>query len=256
MRLLMDHSSPNRQNAGQRWYYHAREADRTPSVIFVRRQWAERYGFVPLTEDEAAAAVADGVVSAGTPDQSAAGPSAADDTDLHRLDTELRRLAAWQQAIDHRLARLGEEHARLAGYVESLTIEEPPPQQPQSDALAPPTHQEQLPPLPAAGPDAGWVKRITARIDAGDEAVPTDQPMAPPPTTQVVVTREEKVFADSEYGKAEIRYQVALQAINGSTYAKQLMANAAERRGVGVLDLANAIIEERRSTEQRVMSEY
>ena len=106
-----------------------------------------------------------------------------------------------------------------------------------AEPVAAPIIVEELPPAPVTEPSSGWVKGLTARVDEemADEAAPV-QP--------------------DEWGKAEIRYQVALQAANGSTSAKGMMAGAAERRGVTIDELARQIIEDRRRIERDVMASF
>lgn len=78
----------------------------------------------------------------------------------------------------------------------------------------------------------------------------------PPPVPKTVVISETKTIRDDTWAKAEVRYQLAIQAKNGSSYAKGLMKEAAARRNMTVMELAEAILAERREQEHLVMSEF
>lgn len=82
------------------------------------------------------------------------------------------------------------------------------------------------PEMPKPLPESGWVRDLLSAADTDD------------------------------WGAAEIRYQIAMQALNGSLPAQQMMQAPAERRGLTVEALARQILKERREQEQRVMSEY
>lgn len=116
-----------------------------------------------------------------------------------------------------------------------------------------------LPPAPATEPQQGWVKDVLQRVDEEDgmpQPVTNTEAPAPQPVTATFVADTKTLRVDDEPAKAEVRYQLAIQALNGSVYAKQLLAGPAGRRGVSVEALATAILEERRQTEQRVMAEF
>jgi len=108
------------------------------------------------------------------------------------------------------------------------------------EAQAAPVTVEEPPPAPPSEASSGWVKSLTARVD---------EEMADEAPRPIAVTPD-------EWGKAEIRYQVALQALNGSAHAKAMMAEAAARRDVSVEALAQQIVEARRKTERDVMAEF
>lgn len=78
----------------------------------------------------------------------------------------------------------------------------------------------------------------------------------PPPVPRTIVMAEQKTITDSWWGRAEIAYQVAIQAKNRSVLHRGLLIGPAERRGVSVDALVDHIIRERDETVQRVMSEY
>ena len=79
---------------------------------------------------------------------------------------------------------------------------------------------------PAPLPESGWVRNLLNAADTDD------------------------------WGAAEIRYQIAMQALNGSLPAQRMLQGPAERRGLTVEALARQILSERREQEQRVMSEF
>ena len=126
----------------------------------------------------------------------------------------------------------------------------PPPEPPSETAIV------TLPAAPRTEAAPGWIKGITERVDEAidDEPITIAQPAPEPVRAQVF--REEKVIVADEWGKAEIRYQLALQAFNGSSNAKAMMSEAAHRRGISVEELAKRIIDERRQVEHDVMAEF
>lgn len=78
----------------------------------------------------------------------------------------------------------------------------------------------------------------------------------PPPVPRTIVVSERKTGTDETWGKAQIRYEVAIKAKNGSALAKGLLMTAAERRGVSVEELADEILRQHEELVQRVMSEF
>lgn len=111
------------------------------------------------------------------------------------------------------------------------------------------TIADAMPPAPATPPVSGWIKQITERVDEdmGEAA----------PAVRVEMVRDEKVLTSlEEVGRAEMRYQTAIKALNGSTHAQRLIAPAAAKRDMAVLDLAKLIVAEHEELERRVMAEY
>jgi len=110
---------------------------------------------------------------------------------------------------------------------------------------------DELPPLP--DPEATDEPVIEEKPQVLVEPSP---PPPEPPATKTVVIAEQKTIDDSSWGKAEIAYQVAIQAKNGSAIHRGLLVEPAARRGLSVEDLADEIIRKRHETVQRVMSEF
>ena len=149
-----------------------------------------------------------------------------------------------------------------------------PPEQPQApDELQPlpeqPTEPEPAsePPEPTAPiptgsppPDDPIAQAIAtqARVVPATDAEPVFiAPSSPQPAASSVTTyREEKTVVDETGWRAEIRYQVAVMAKNGSHKARQKLVGPARRRGVNVADLVEQIIQEREALEHKVLEDF
>lgn len=109
--------------------------------------------------------------------------------------------------------------------------------------------QDRLPPAPTTPAAPGWIKQITERAD---EPMAEDRgPM------RVEVHHDEKVIGGrEEISRSDILYQAALKALNGSSYVQRLLAPAAAKRNMGVIDLAKLIVAEHEEIERRVIAEY
>lgn len=93
-------------------------------------------------------------------------------------------------------------------------------------------------------------------MEADLESLPVEEVPMEPQVSKTVVIAEQKTIDDSSWGKAEIAYQVAIQAKNGSAIYRGFLVEPASRRGMSVDDLADEIIRSRHETVQRVMSEF
>jgi len=89
-------------------------------------------------------------------------------------------------------------------------------------------------------------------------ASPVQQSAAEPALPVVVETEPpaEPVVVIDESIKQQVRYEVALRAINGNLKAQTLLKDEAARRGMTVQGLADLIVKERADQEAAVMREY
>jgi hypothetical protein len=188
------------------------------------------------------------------------------------------RLGALEEGLSGLMARIDDLYARhdwLAGQVNNLTLAsyQPPPRRP-----APP---EDIPPPPATGHQSGWVKDVLGGMSDDDpmpESPQTPQDgqeneqasdhvqdmnavrepqTAPEPANQHTTFEEHRHIAvEDRWAKPFARYQIALQAVNGSVRAKRRLSGAAERRSMSIDDLARQIIDEWDQIEQQIMAEY
>lgn len=89
-----------------------------------------------------------------------------------------------------------------------------------------------------------------------DELPPIETGFEEPQVSKTVVIADHRTIDDSSWGRAEIAYQVAIQAKNGSAIYRGFLVEPALRRNMSVEDLADEIIRQRHETVQRVMSEF
>jgi len=189
-------------------------------------------------------------------------------------DTEIRE---WLENLERRLATLETAPLPLDPLLEQ---DMPPPPEPSNDV-----EPEPMPPVVGDWREA--IKRVddepegsaedfsigmeadpepepeTVILDAppAHEAVAApiqaEPPAAPPPqpVPQSIVVTEHKTVKDETWGRAQIHYETAIQAINGNSRARALLMQPAARRGISVDDLAQEILKERDDLVQRVMSE-
>lgn len=60
----------------------------------------------------------------------------------------------------------------------------------------------------------------------------------------------------ADHYEKQIRYEIAIRAINGDVAAMEMMAAVAQAMGMSIADASTAIIGERKRSEQEVMSAY
>ena len=157
----------------------------------------------------------------------------------------------------------------------------PPPEPPQAPDELQPLPEQPTEPEPASDLPDGAVLISSMTIKPGAQfTVKTDQeddpiaealatqakgreqepvfvaPSAPPPASSSVTYREEKTIQDETGWRAEIRYQVAVMAKNGSHKARQKLVGPARRRNVQVAELVEQIIQEREALEHKVLEDF
>jgi hypothetical protein len=186
-----------------------------------------------------------------------------------------RRLGALEEGLSGLMARLDDLYAwhdRLAGQINTMASFRP------DRRPMPPAD---LPPMPATGHQSGWVKNVLGGM-SDDDPMPQgpqepqdgqeneqasdhvqdmnavrEPQTAPEPANQHTTFEEHRHLAvEDRWAKPFARYQIALQAVNGSVRAKRRLSGAAERRGIPIDDLARQIIDEWDQIEQQIMAEY
>lgn len=161
-------------------------------------------------------------------------------------DTELR---VWLENLERRIAVLERVEA-------VIDVDPAPPLVDESPPLTPGDWRKAIQAMDdedfGIGQEADPEPEVEPELELPEPVIEKPEPVK----SQTVVITEEKTITDSVWGKAQIRYETAIQAFNGNSRARALLMLPAERRGISVLELAEEIMRERDETVQQVMSEF
>lgn len=113
--------------------------------------------------------------------------------------------------------------------------------------------------MPETAIDLPQVIKKAVSIPTEPVAEPTPvlgPPPSLPPMPSLAPQAQLQVTEDTTFARVEIRYSIALQAKNGSLFARKLMEEAARRHNITFNELFDRLIAERHALETKVMSEF